>query len=98
MEDAPRDRKFRVLMMSAPVDASLLDAERWIFSENLHYQEEWYKGKMRGWLEGNVVLTNDNKIMNVLRYAFHNGVHRQVTIVNVSNDGQNVSINPDKNF
>jgi hypothetical protein len=67
MEDAPRGREFRTFMMSAPVDADLLDANSWTFSDRLPYKEKWNGGSMRGWLEGNAVVA-------VSRTAYDDGI------------------------
>ncbi|MCK4676925.1 MAG: exo-alpha-sialidase [Bacteroidales bacterium] len=98
MEDAPRDRQFRAFMMSAHVEADLMDADNWTFSNKIPYNKDWYQGMMRGWLEGNAVITSDNKIANVLRCAFSTGIHGTAAIINISDDGQEASFDPDKGF
>lgn len=58
---------FRAFMMSAPVDADLLDADQWTFSNRLERNPLWLDGTFRGWLEGNAVVTPAGQIVNVLR-------------------------------
>lgn len=98
MEDAPRDREFRAFMMSAPVDADLMKAESWTFSTKLPYDESWYGGKMRSWLEGNAVVTPDKKIVNVLRVKFSDGTYGKAAIMNISADGKKADFDPEQGF
>lgn len=91
MEDAPIGREFRTLMMSAAVDANLLQAESWTYSNKIPYNKEWYQGKMRGWLEGNAILTSDHEMVNILRCAFPPGVHGTAAMVPISKDGRSAS-------
>jgi hypothetical protein len=59
-------------MISAPIDADLLDAKSWIISKPLRYDPTW-KGTVQGGthislLEGNAVLSKENEILNIPRY------------------------------
>ena len=79
--------------MSAPADADLLDAENWTCSNRLAYDQKW---PGIGWLEGNVVVTPERKLINLLRVALEGG--DKGAIVRVSNDGKTVSFDPEKDF
>ncbi len=60
----------RVLVMSAPADADLMKASNWTFSNQLAYQTSWISGggkSFKQWLEGNVVVDRDGKVVNMLR-------------------------------
>ncbi len=98
MEDAPQGREFRALMMSAPVDADLLRADSWAFSNKLPYEESWYGGKMKGWLEGNAVVAPDGQIVNVLRSEFTDSTHGIAAMARVSSDGKETSFDPEDGF
>lgn len=100
MEDALKGREFRAFMMSAPVNADLLDADSWTFSNKLPYNEAWFQGKMRGWLEGNAVITPDNEMVNVIRCHFPNGtgINNTAAIIHVSHDGKGSTFNPGEDF
>ncbi|TLS51861.1 exo-alpha-sialidase [Paenibacillus antri] len=64
-------------VVSASVDADLLDPSSWISSPFLPYDPSW-PGAIRGGaapsvLEGNVVVTPDGKLVNILRYHTKGG-------------------------
>lgn len=98
MEDAPEGRQFRALMMSAPVDADLLRADSWTFSNKLPYDESWYGGKMKGWLEGNAVVSPDNEVVNILRCEFNDGTYGIAALAGVSTSGKETSFDPENGF
>ena len=59
------------MVMSADVDADLLDANSWSFTEPLRYNESWEgvgKGKSNGNIEGCLVVDKDNRLYNFMRY------------------------------
>jgi hypothetical protein len=80
--------------MSAREDADLLDAESWTTSNRLAWGDWPLYG---GWLEGNVVVAPDGKLVNILR------VHEpkaggKAAIVQISADGRRVSFDPATGF
>ena len=86
---------FEAMVISAPVDSDLLKAKNWTTSNRIHYNPEWPTGN--AWLEGNIVKTPDDKLVNILRVneVEHGGY---AAIVNVSEDGSEISFDPDKGF
>jgi len=97
MEDRnpPKDWgvNFRSFVMSAPVDADLLKAESWTSTNRLRFDQSW---PGRAWLEGNVVVTPDRKLVNILRVQRDDV--ETAAVVHISNDGKTVSFNPDEDF
>jgi hypothetical protein len=81
---------FGVLVMSAPIDADLLNAESWMFSRPLPKPPEFT------WLEGNVVLDPDKKLVNILRT--NRGGADKAAIVRVRPDGTELHYDPDNDF
>jgi len=79
--------------MSAPADVDLLKAENWTMSNRLDFDQEW---PGRGWLEGNVVVTPDNNLVNILRVEYQE--EEKAAIVQVSEDGKSVRFDPQKDF
>jgi hypothetical protein len=91
-------RHFRAFVMSCPVDADLLNAENWTVSNSLAFDPEWIKSAPEGpgWLEGNIVITPQNKLINILRVNSEPG--DIAAICRVSADGKTISFDPKKDF
>lgn len=58
---------FSTVVVSAPMDADLLDAANWTRTNGILFQPEWFNGRRPGWLEGNVVPTPQGGLINLLR-------------------------------
>jgi hypothetical protein len=89
-------RHFRALVLSAPVDADLLDAANWTATNRLHCDPAWVESDRPGWLEGNVVVAPDGSLVNVLRVNDTRG--DTAAIVRVSPDGKKLTFNPENDF
>lgn len=85
---------FEALLISAPIDSDLLQAENWVVSNRLHFDQRWLG---TAWLEGNVVVTPEDKLVNILRvhYQEHGG---KVAKVHYDVNKNQISFNPDKDF
>jgi len=60
-------RHFRAFVMSIAVDADPLVAANWQRSNGLQFDGSWVPGERTGWLEGNLVVTPENHLVNILR-------------------------------
>lgn len=102
MEDAGGSNqwgeRYRPFMMSAPVDADLLDRESWTMSNYIAMDRQWLDGQLQGWLEGNVVGTPDNQLLNILRVAGPINVVGKAAVMQVSDDGRKVEFDPKTGF
>jgi hypothetical protein len=58
---------FRPFVMSTAEDADLLKAESWTRTNALAGDKAWLNGTFGGWLEGNVVVTPEGRVVDVLR-------------------------------
>lgn len=74
-------------MLSIPVEADLLNATNWTFSNFLFRDAAWLDGNFRAWLEGNAVVTREGRVVNILRVDTPN-CPEKAAIVNVSADGK----------
>lgn len=83
---------FRSFVISAPVDADLLDAKSWTMSFPMSHDEKTWKGK--GWLEGNVVVDPQGNLLNILRVDFPD----TAAVMHLSPDGKAASFDPQKDF
>ena len=78
---------FQPMVMSAPVDADLLKADNWTFTNSLPWPGIKPYG---GWLEGNVVATPDGKLVDILR-VHESKSGGKAAVVDISDDGKTVS-------
>lgn len=101
MEDSTNTQRwglpFRAFMMSAAVDADLLDAKSWTCSNRLPCDRQWLGGKFGGWLEGNAVVTPDGRMVDILRVEYPSGGGK-AAIVDISDDGRTASFDPEPGF
>lgn len=70
MERTDKEGQRDAFVMSALVDADLLQASSWTVSEALAYQTDWIgenNSQFKQWVEGNVVVNREGQIVNVLR-------------------------------
>lgn len=88
---------FRSFMMSAPVDADLLNAESWTSSNRLGVDGQWLGGKFTGWLEGNAVVTPQGHIVNILRVDYR-PKGGKAAVVEISDDGKKATFDADWGF
>lgn len=85
--------RYLAMMLSAPVDADLLNAANWTFSQPLTRDKEWLEGGFNAWLEGNAVAAPDGSIVNVLRVDVP-AFPEKVAILQISADGKRQTFDP----
>ena len=105
--------KFGAWVMSAPADSDLLDAKNWTRSNAVAFSQKWIKGARPGWLEGNIVVAPDGRLVNIMRtYALlgkdgdyeYTGVaagiprYELAAMLDVSDDGTRMSFDADTGF
>lgn len=88
---------YRAGVMSAPVDADLLNAANWTWAEFLPSGRDWNGGDMGGWLEGNIVVTPAGRLANLLR-VHTRSPEEKLAWVDVSEDGRTLSFDPATGF
>ncbi len=101
MEDATGPGKwgeiFKAFVMSAPVDADLLDAKSWTRTNALPRDTSWIDGKFVGWLEGNAVGTPDGHVVDILRVE--SGKQAGLAaMVHIGDEGKTASFDPKTGF
>ena len=84
----------RACLASAPVEADLLDAGSWSYSEPLDSNVPGRKSYL--WREGNPVVTPDGRMVNFIRYDIESG--DKAAILPLSADRKMLSFNPDKDI
>ena len=88
---------YRAGMLSAPVDADLLNAASWTLAEPLPSDRAWNGGDMGAWLEGNAVVTPGGELVDILRVQTVSP-DTKAAIVRVSADGKTMSFDPATGF
>ena len=93
---------FAALVISAPVDADLLDAANWRMSNKLAFDPAWApadKGPMTrpGWLEGNVVADPQGQLWDVLRFNSEPAVDVGARVA-IHDEGRRITFSPDTGF
>ncbi len=89
---------FQPMMMSASVDANLLDAKSWTLSNAMPFDSTYLWGYFGGWLEGNAVVGPDQKMLNILRVHTYDKVNERAAIVNISDDGKTATFDSKSGF
>ena len=84
---------FGALVLSAPVDADLLQADNWSMTDSIAFNADW-PGK--AWLEGNVVVTPEDRLVNILRVELPGG--EKAAMLRVGDDGKTISFDPEHDF
>lgn len=84
-------------MLSAPVDADLLNAKSWTASNFLPGKREWLGGKFGGWLEGCAVVDRDGRMLDILRVETP-ACPEKAALVRLSADGREASFDPASGF
>lgn len=78
-------KRYSAMVVSAPIDSDLLKAESWTRSNHLGYNADYLRGHFAAWLEGNIVIAPDNKIVDVLRVNQDKPGSEKIAIVRVDN-------------
>ncbi len=96
-----KDPKFRAMVISARVEADLMQPANWTVSEPLRYDPNWapkgWKPKGGHISEGNAVVDPQGNLLNVLRYnpPPHYG---KVVVLDIAEDGRSLSFNRTMDF
>lgn len=88
---------FRSFVMSAAESSDLLRAENWRITNRLGRDPQWLGGRFGGWLEGNVVITPEGRVVNILR-ADYRFPEEKAAMIEISDDGATASFDPATGF
>ena len=90
--------RYSAMVISAPVDADLLNASSWTTTNFLTHNPTYLDGKFGGWIEGNAVVTPEGKLVDILRVATSEKGRELAAVVNISEDGLKASFDPSTDF
>lgn len=65
--DIDNKRDFRAFAIAADQNADLLKASSWTRTNSLRFEETWLNAKRPNWLEGNIVVTPEGKLVDFMR-------------------------------
>lgn len=91
-------KRYSAMVISAPVDADLLNADNWQKTNSLPYDSTYLDGKFGAWLEGNAVVDPKGNMLDILRVGVPIGHDEYAAIVNISADGTTASFDPQTGF
>lgn len=91
-------KEFRALMMSIPLDADLMDAAQWTFSNRLPFDPNYLDGNFGGWLEGNAVVTPRGDLVDLLRVDYRAGDVEKAAMIRISADGKTAGFDRESGF
>ncbi len=90
--------RYGAMVMSASVDADLMDMKSWRTSSVLFYDSTYLNGNFTGWLEGNFVVDKNNQMWNILRVDDKTTHEEKAAMVKISKDGKKLSFDPTAGF
>lgn len=85
--------RYGATMLSASVKSDLLNAKNWTRSNTLPYDSTYLDGNFKAWLEGNVVATKQDKIINILRIHTPNLKDEYCAVVDIDKKGKRAKFN-----
>ncbi|SFP89052.1 sialidase family protein [Parafilimonas terrae] len=91
-------KRYGAMIMSAPVDADLLQFKSWSTSTVQYYDSTYLDGNFDGWLEGNFVADKSGQMWDMLRVAQKSGFDEKAAMVALSPDGKTLSFNSKTGF
>ncbi len=93
-------RGYKALVISISENEDLLDASKWIKSNELSFSGTWDKPgsyQTTGWLEGNIVVGDNGELWNILRVNSTPFFDRGA-MIKIEENGKKLSFNPDEDF
>ncbi|MHC4705961.1 MAG: hypothetical protein ACYS8I_02595 [Planctomycetota bacterium] len=84
--------RWEAFVMSAPADADLLNADNWLMSKKLMLDK---RADIFKWLEGNVLVTPEGGLVNMLRTQ---APPARAAMIHISADGTQLGFDPDKDM
>lgn len=90
--------RYGAFMISADIKGDLLDADNWKMTNTLVTNSKYMDGKFLGWLEGQALVTKDNRLVNIIRVHIHPGTKEHAAIINVTGDEKSIYFQPNVNF
>ncbi len=91
-------KRYGAMVMSAPVDADLMQQKSWQASAPILYDSTFNNGDFAGWLEGNFVVDKNQKMWNMLRVANKKSIDEKAAMVSIDTEGKTLGFDPETGF
>lgn len=91
-------RRYSAMMLSAPVNADLLEVDNWRKTNFLPFDSTYLNGKFNAWLEGNAVVTRKGEMLDILRVDVPAGHEEYAALINISKDGKKATFDRETGF
>lgn len=86
------------MVISAPENSDWLQAENWKKTNFIKPDTAFLNGNLKGWLEGNIVLSPESELLEILRVEVPAGHEEYAAFVKISPDGETIDFDPDTGF
>ena len=90
--------RYGAVMVSADLSGDLLNSDNWKMTNRLVYNKEYMDGKFLGWLEGQALVTHDNRLVNIIRVHIHPGTKERAAIIKTTCENDKIYFQPNAGF
>lgn len=109
----PPERMFSAFVMSAAESSDLMDAASWVRTNQVTHRREWLNTRNAEWLEGNVVVTPEGRLADILRVESHPAINARFALpgravgiprfevaamMDISEDGRSATFDPARGY
>jgi hypothetical protein len=103
LDPLPFGPGFQALVISAPVDADLLDADNWIMSNKIPFDPSWIPARFgpmnhAGWREGNVIADPAGQLWNIMAFEADPFGGEQACRLSIQDDGARITFDPQNDW
>ncbi|MDR0609418.1 MAG: glycoside hydrolase [Planctomycetaceae bacterium] len=88
----------QVCLISAPVDADLLNADNWTMTNAVERNTRHLDGRVFSWIEGVPVADRDGQLWIAMRINLTSGYNEYAAFLKVGNDGKTLTFDPDTQY
>ncbi|UTA69919.1 sialidase family protein [Emticicia sp. 21SJ11W-3] len=91
-------KRYSAMMISAPLNSDLLNADNWRATNKLPYDSTYLNGKFNAWLEGNAVISRNGEMLDILRVDVPQGNAEVAAFVKIGRNGKMATFDKQTGF
>lgn len=91
-------KRYSAMVVSAPINSNLLDADNWRKTNYLMYDSTYLNGHFNAWLEGNVVVGPNGEMLDILRVDAPTLKEEYAAIIKISKNGKKATFDKESGF